>query len=66
MTTSPRPTPSSTARPPGAESVNRKYGDRLIYDAKSNVFAVMTKDGAPRTMFKPRDGAAYWAQQKSR
>ena len=52
--------------PAGAETVNRKNGDRLIYDAKSNVFAVVTKDGAPRTMFKPRDGAAYWAQQKSR
>ena len=27
---------------------------------------MVTKDGAPRTTFKPRDGAAYWAQQKSR
>jgi pyocin large subunit-like protein len=52
--------------PAGAETINRKNGDRLIYSAKANVFAVVTKEGAPRTMFKPRDGAAYWAQQKSR
>ncbi len=52
--------------PAGAETINRKNGDRLIYDAKANVFAVVTKEGAPRTMFKPRDGAAYWAQQKTR
>ena len=52
--------------PASAETLNRKNGDRLIYDARSNTFAVVTKDGAPRTMFKPRDGAAYWAQQKTR
>jgi pyocin large subunit-like protein len=50
--------------PASAETINRKNGDRLIYDPKANVFAVVTKEGAPRTMFKPRDGAAYWAQQK--
>ena len=50
--------------PAGAETLNRRNGDRLIYDAHSNTFAVVTKDGAPRTMFKPREGAAYWAQQK--
>jgi len=54
-------------RPPSdVETLDRKNGDRLIYDAKSNVFAVVSKDGAPRTMFKPRDGASYWAQQKDR
>jgi hypothetical protein len=52
--------------PASAETLNRKNGDRLIYDARTNTFAVVTKDGAPRTMFKPRDGAAYWAQQKTR
>jgi hypothetical protein len=50
--------------PRGAERVTRTNGDILIYDAGNNVFAVVTKDGAPRTMFKPREGAAYWAQQK--
>jgi len=54
-------------RPPArAETLDRRNGDRLIYDAKANIFAVVSRDGAPRTMFKPRDGAAYWAQQKDR
>jgi pyocin large subunit-like protein len=54
-------------RPPSdIETLDRKNGDRLMYDAKANVFAVVSKDGAPRTMFKPRDGATYWAQQKDR
>ena len=44
----------------------RSNGDKLIYNSKTNVFAVVTKDGAPRTMFKPRDGAAYWDEQKAR
>jgi pyocin large subunit-like protein len=52
--------------PSGAETLTRPNGDTLIYDPKDNVFAVVTKAGAPRTMFKPDDGAAYWAQQKSR
>lgn len=51
--------------PRGAERLTRANGDVLIYDAKDNVFAVVTKDGAPRTMFKPREGAAYWDKQKA-
>lgn len=55
------------ASPPrGAETLTRRNGDTLIYDPKGNVFAVVTKDGAPRTMFKPRNGAAYWDEQKDR
>lgn len=55
------------AHPPkGAETLTRRNGDRLIYDPKANVFAVATAEGAPRTLFKPRDGAAYWAEQKTR
>ena len=58
---------SFVERPPGsAETLERSNGDKLIYDPGGNVFAVVTKDGAPRTMFKPRDGATYWAQQKAR
>jgi pyocin large subunit-like protein len=54
-------------RPPhGADTIERGNGDKLIYDPSGNVFAVVSKDGAPRTMFKPRDGASYWAQQKDR
>jgi pyocin large subunit-like protein len=44
----------------------RSNGDKLMYDAKGNIFAVVSREGAPRTMFKPRDGAAYWDQQKQR
>ena len=41
-------------------------GDILYYDPKGNVFAVSNKEGAPRTMFKPDDGMAYWEKQKDR
>jgi hypothetical protein len=51
--------------PEGAQTLKRSNGDTLVYDAKTNVFAVVAKDGAPRTLFKPRDGAAYWDQQKA-
>lgn len=55
------------SRPPAwAETLKRRNGDTLIYDPKANVFAVVTKDGAPRTLFKPREGASYWAEQKAR
>lgn len=52
------------APPPGTQTLRRKNGDLLMYDPKGNVFAVMTKQGAPRTMFRPDNGAAYWQAQK--
>jgi pyocin large subunit-like protein len=52
--------------PKGVETLTRPNGDTLFYDAKANVFAVADKAGAPRTMFKPDDGAAYWREQKDR
>jgi hypothetical protein len=52
--------------PKGVETLKRANGDTLFYDAKANVFAVADKAGAPRTMFKPDDGAAYWQEQKDR
>jgi pyocin large subunit-like protein len=52
--------------PNGVQKVERSNGDALLYDAKTNTFAVVSKTGAPRTMFKPRDGASYWQQQVSR
>lgn len=56
-----------TARPPAdAERVERPNGDVLLYQASTNTFAVVSRDGVPKTMFKPRDGAAYWAEQKTR
>jgi hypothetical protein len=51
--------------PPGTETVQRRNGDTLYYHAASNTFAVATRDGAPRTMFRPDEGAAYWAEQRA-
>jgi len=54
-------------RPPrDLQTLDRPNGDKLEYDAKANTFVVIARNGAPRTMFKPRDGAAYWSQQKDR
>ena len=56
-----------TARPPaGTDRVERPNGDVLLYQASTNTFAVVSRDGVPKTMFKPRDGAAYWSEQKDR
>ena len=52
--------------PAGTQTLTRANGDTLFYDPKGNVFAVASKAGAPRTMFKPDDGAAYWEKQKDR
>ena len=54
-------------RPPkGTLTLVRNNGDTLLYDPKANVFAVMSRAGAPRTMFKPDEGMAYWEEQKAR
>jgi pyocin large subunit-like protein len=52
--------------PAGVQRVQRSNGDSLLYDPKTNTFAVATSAGAPRTLFKPHDGAAYWQQQVER
>jgi pyocin large subunit-like protein len=52
--------------PRGTETLTRRNGDTLFYNAERNVFAVANRDGAPRTMFKPDEGAAYWEEQKGR
>jgi len=52
--------------PKGTLTLTRKNGDILYYDPKGNIFAVSNKEGAPRTMFKPDDGMAYWEKQKDR
>ncbi len=54
------------APPADVQKLQRSNGDSLLYDARSNTFAVIDKAGAPRTMFKPRDGLAYWKQQQAR
>ena len=52
--------------PRGAKTLDRPNGDTLIYDAKGNVFAVVAKSGAPKALFKPEDGIAYWQRQVDR
>ncbi len=52
--------------PAGVQRLERPNGDSLMYDAKTNTFAVATSAGVPRTLFKPRDGAAYWRDQVAR
>jgi pyocin large subunit-like protein len=54
------------APPASVKRIERANGDALLYDAKTNTFAVVTKTGAPRTMFKPKNGAAYWREQVAR
>ena len=43
----------------------RANGDTLMFDPDSGLFAVARKDGAPRTVFKPNDGMAYWRAQET-
>ncbi len=50
--------------PKGTETLTRANGDVLMFDARDDVFAVITKTGAPRTLFRPYDGAAYWQKQQ--
>ncbi len=55
------------AHPPrGSLTATRANGDRLVYDPKSNTFLAADRRGEPRTMFKPREGRAYWTQQEQR
>ncbi|WP_269515069.1 S-type pyocin family protein [Brevundimonas subvibrioides] len=55
-----------TRRPPSdVETVSRPNGDTLMYQASTNTFAVVARNGSPRTMFKPDNGPAYWAEQKA-
>ncbi len=55
----------TTSPPRDAETVKRPNGDTLLYQASTNTFAVVARNGTPRTMFKPRNGADYWAEQKA-
>ena len=56
-----------TENPPaGVDTARRPNGDTLYYQASTNTFAVVARDGTPRTMFKPNDGPTYWAEQKER
>jgi hypothetical protein len=52
--------------PAGVQKISRANGDVELYDAKTNVFAVVSKEGAPRTMFKPSNGSAYWDKEMAK
>lgn len=52
--------------PKGTLTLTRANGDKLFYDPKGNVFAIANRAGAPRTMFKPEEGMAYWDEVKAR
>ena len=49
--------------PPAGTLFKRRGRDVLLYHPASNIFAIRAPSGAPRTMFKPRRGIAYWRQQ---
>ena len=49
--------------PEGTLKKFRKNGDRLYYHQKSNYFGVTTKDGTPKTFFRPNRGIRYWNRQ---
>lgn len=49
--------------PEGVLTMTRANGDRLMFDPKSKLFAVVRSDGAPRTVFRPETGRAYWDEQ---
>ena len=51
--------------PAGTLTLTRANGDTLMFDPKSGLFGVARSDGAPRTVFKPEDGMAYWQAQKA-
>lgn len=56
----------TVAPPRDVDTAKRPNGDTLLYQASTNTFAVVSRDGVARTMFKPDDGPTYWAQQKER
>ena len=49
--------------PEGALTLTRANGDTLMFDPRSGLFGVVRSDGAPRTVFKPQTGKAYWNEQ---
>lgn len=54
------------APPADVLTLTRTNGDKLYYAPGDNIFAVATREGAPRTFFKPEEGMAYWREQEER
>ncbi len=49
--------------PWGVKTLTRANGDTLMFDPGSQLFGVVRADGAPRTVFRPETGEAYWNEQ---
>ncbi|HWA91008.1 MAG TPA: hypothetical protein VG889_13295 [Rhizomicrobium sp.] len=49
--------------PPGTLVKHRDNGDTLFFEPDTGNFAVEDAAGEPRTFFRPRHGAEYWARQ---
>lgn len=47
--------PSNLSKPDLFQKV-RLNGERVLYDLKNNVYGVFTKEGTPKTLFKPDGG----------
>jgi hypothetical protein len=47
----------------GIQRKTRKNGEILLYDPNTNTFAAYSPDGAPKTMFRPKNGMQYWNSQ---
>jgi pyocin large subunit-like protein len=43
-----------------------KNGFRFRYNARTNEFATAKPDGTIETLFRPKDGMAYWKEQVSK
>ncbi len=52
-----------TSPPAGTLTKTRPNGDVLFFNPQTNTFAVRASNGAPRTMFRPKDGPDYWSKQ---
>lgn len=52
-----------TNPPAGTLTKVRPNGEKVFYNPATNTFAVQGADGAPKTMFRPKDGINYWHRQ---
>ena len=49
--------------PQGTLFKRNQDGDYLFYYQRLNIFGVTTKDGVPKTLFRPSAGINYWNRQ---
>ncbi|MEC4723925.1 hypothetical protein RY831_33035, partial [Noviherbaspirillum sp. CPCC 100848] len=49
--------------PPENALMKIRNKDVLFYDQRTNTFLVKGENGAPKTMFRPKDGIEYWNRQ---